>query len=194
MAPGDLVKGDLVKGGLVESGAEKDLEAAEAVETPEGSPQTPVGRREDDELAHGTAVVNVSRVSVARHLRVQEPALPFTPQQLARLDEALTFAGRETGVAFSVYLGELGEDTRARAEQMFAGLGSAAPGAVLIAVSPGERVVELVTGSSVQRRVTDRAARLAVTAMVASFREGDLAGGLVSALRMLADQAGPAGH
>lgn len=189
-----MAPGDLVKGGLVESGAEKDLEAAEAVETPEGSPQTPVGRREDDELAHGTAVVNVSRVSVARHLRVQEPALPFTPQQLARLDEALTFAGRETGVAFSVYLGELGEDTRARAEQMFVGLGSAAPGAVLIAVSPGERVVELVTGSSVQRRVTDRAARLAVTAMVASFREGDLAGGLVSALRMLADQAGPAGH
>ena len=178
----------------MESGSDKDVEAAREVATAEGSPQTPTGHREDDGLALGSAVVNVSRVSVARHLSVRAPSLPFTPQQLSRLDEALTFAGRETGVAFSVYLGELGEDTRTRAEEMFAGLGDGAAEAVLIAVSPGERVVELVTGSSVQRRVTDRAARLAVTAMVASFREGDLAGGLVSALRMLADQAGPAGR
>jgi len=141
---------------------------------------------------HGAGVVSFTRVSVARHLSAQTPALPFTPQQLTRLDEALTFAGRETGVAFSVYLGELETDSRAHAEQMLAGLGANAPESVLIAVSPGARVVELVTGSVVSRRITDRAARLAVTAMVASFREGDLAGGLVSALRMLADQAGPA--
>ena len=141
---------------------------------------------------HGAGVVSFTRVSVARHLSAQTPALPFTPQQLTRLDEALTFAGRETGVAFSVYLGELETDSRAHAEQMLVGLGANAPESVLIAVSPGARVVELVTGSVVSRRITDRAARLAVTAMVASFREGDLAGGLVSALRMLADQAGPA--
>lgn len=182
MAPGDLVK----------SGEEHDLEAARAVSTPEGSPQTPTGRREDDALPHGAAVVNVSRVSVAQRLTGRPPGLPFTARQLARLDEALTFAGRETGVDFSVYLGELGVDTRARAEAMLAGLGVAAAEAVLIAVSPGERVVEVVTGSSVQRRISDRAARLAVTSMVASFSEGELVGGLVSALRLLADQAGPA--
>lgn len=136
------------------------------------------------------AVRNVSRVSVARRSLTTRPALPFTPQQLARLDEALTFASRDTGVAFSVYLGELGGDTRTRAEELFSAQGAEAPGAVLIAVSPGERVVEIVTGTEVTRRVTDRAARLAVTAMIASFKEGDLAGGLVSALRMLADQAG----
>lgn len=184
MAPGDILG----------AGSEQDAEAARDVQTREGSPLTPAGRREDDALEHGSAVVNVSRVSVARMQKANRPSLPFTPQQLSRLDEALTFAGRETGVAFSVYLGELGQDTRARAEEMLAGLGAAAPAAVLIAVSPGERVVELVTGSSVQRRISDRSARLAVTAMVASFREGDLAGGLVSALRMLADQAGPAGR
>lgn len=171
MAPGDLVKADPSKTGHA------------------AAPST----RAELETAPG--VVNRSRVSLARrHLAAQLPALPFTPQQLSRLDEALTFAGRETGVAFSVYLGELGQDTRTRAEEMLSSLGAGAPEAVLIAVSPGERVVELVTGSSVQRRITDRAARLAVTAMVASFCEGDLAGGLVSALRMLADQAGPAAH
>lgn len=138
----------------------------------------------------GVALVNTSRVSVARRSLVTRPTLPFTPQQLIRLDEALTFASRDTGVAFSVYLGELGGDSRARAEELFSTQGAEAPGAVLIAVSPGERVVEIVTGTEVTRRVTDRAARLAVTAMVASFKEGDLAGGLVSALRMLADQAG----
>lgn len=142
-------------------------------------------------LAHGSGIVNTRRVSVARPRDRHAPALPFTPQQLTRIDDALTLAGRETGVAFSVYLGELGSDTRKRAEELLTSLGSAAPESVLVAVSPGARVIELVTGSRVQRRVTDRAARLAVAAMVASFREGDLAGGLVSALRMLADQAGP---
>lgn len=139
----------------------------------------------------GAVVVGTGRVSVARRVGVQPPALPFTPQQLVRLDEALTFSGRATGVHFSVYLGDLGADSRTRAEGMLAGLGVEAQDAVLIAVSPGQRVVEVVTGSHVQRRVTDRGARLAVMAMVASFREGDLAGGLVSALRMLSDQAGP---
>lgn len=173
MAPGDLVK-------VEPTGTDPDHTAAPSTQA---------------ELESAPGTVYRSRVSLARrHLAAQLPALPFTPQQLSRLDEALTFAGRETGVAFSVYLGELGQDTRTRAEEMLASLGAGAPEAVLIAVSPGERVVELVTGSSVQRRITDRAARLAVTAMVASFCEGDLAGGLVSALRMLADQAGPAAH
>jgi uncharacterized membrane protein len=87
-----------------------------------------------------------------------------------------------------VYLGELGTDSRARAEELLASAGVA--DAVLIAVSPGERVVEVVTGVHAQRRVSDRAARLAVMTMVASFRDSDLIGGLLSALRMLSDQAG----
>ena len=159
MAPGDLVKAEPTDTGRAQTTA----------------PSTPG----EPETAPGT--VYRSRVSLARrHLAAQLPALPFTPQQLSRLDEALTFAGRETGVAFSVYLGELGEDTRTRAEEMLASLGAGAPDAVLIAVSPGERVVELVTGSSVQRRITDRAARLAVTAMVASFCEGVVTGAEVA--------------
>jgi hypothetical protein len=62
---------------------------------------------------------------------------------------------------------------------------------VLIAVSPGARVVEVVTGPYAAQRLPDRGAKLAVMSMVASFKEGDLIGGLVSGLRMLTDQAGP---
>ncbi|APU13656.1 MULTISPECIES: DUF5130 family protein [Actinoalloteichus] len=145
----------------------------------------------DADLGLGAVVTSTGRVSVARRLtRDEEPALPFTPSQLARLDEALTLAGRSTGLDFSIYLGGLGEDSRARAEELHASIGFAARDAVLIAVSPAGRVVELVTGFEAARRVPNRGCKLAVMSMVASFKEGDLVGGLLSGLRMLSDQAG----
>jgi uncharacterized membrane protein YgcG len=61
---------------------------------------------------------------------------------------------------------------------------------VLVAVSPGQRIVEVLSGAGARMRLPDRGAKLAVMSMVASFREGDLLGGLLSGLRMLADQAG----
>jgi hypothetical protein len=142
------------------------------------------------ELALGEGVMPSGRISVARKVEPAEPTSPFTPTQLARLDEALTLSSRSTGLHFTVYLGDLGEDTRARAERLHADLGASAPSAVLVAVSPGRRAVEIVTGSEAHRRLADRGCKLAVMAMVASFTEGDLAGGLVSGLRMLTDQAG----
>lgn len=139
------------------------------------------------------AVITVSgRRSVAKMYDEEEPQGPFSPVQLSRLDEALTMAGRETGIDFSVYVGELGEDTRTAAEALHESLGDAGADGVLIAVSPGERAVEIVTGTSAARRVTERAAKLAVMSMVAFFKGGDLIGGLLNGLRMLADQAGTA--
>ncbi|MGH3978064.1 MAG: DUF5130 family protein [Pseudonocardiaceae bacterium] len=146
------------------------------------------GRRE---LAPGEVEVASGRVSIARRVTPARRNLPFTNVQLAGLDEALTMASRITGLHFSVYLGDLGEDTRARAEELHAAVGSHAPDAVVIAVSPGQRVVEIVTGSQASWQLADRGCKLAVMSMVASFREGDLAGGLSSGLRVLADQAGP---
>lgn len=143
------------------------------------------------ELSLGEVETSSGRVSTAQPHAPRKPTLPFTDSQLARLDEALTLATRSTGLQFSVFLGDLGEDSRARAEELHASIGEAAPDAVLIAVSPGQRVVEVVTGSEAHRRLPDRGAKLAVMGMVASFKEGDLAGGLTSGLRMLADQAGP---
>jgi hypothetical protein len=115
---------------------------------------------------------------------------PLTTTQLELLDDVLREAERFTGLRFSAYLGDLGSNTKASAESLLAGLGADAPAAVLLAVSPGQRVVEVVTGGEAARRVTDRAARLAVLAVVSSCTDGDIAGALVTGIRILADQAG----
>lgn len=140
----------------------------------------------------GTVITVSGRRSAAKMYEDDQPEGPFGPVELSRLDEALTLASRDTGIDFSVYLGDLGEDTRAGAEALHESMGAAGDESVLIAVSPNERSVEVVTGSNAMRRVTERAAKLAVMSMVAFFREGDLIGGLLSGLRMLADQAGSA--
>lgn len=145
------------------------------------------------EIDHGpgAALMSSGRVSIARTIKPLPPQVPFSPEQLARLDEALTLSTRSTGLDFTIYLGDLGHETREKAESLHAAMGeTAASDAVLIAVSPGTRVVEIVTGEESHRRLPDRSCKLAVMSMVASFKEGDLIGGLVSALRMLTDQAG----
>ncbi len=149
---------------------------------------------EDVDHGYGAVITASGRVSIAKERDPARPELPFTPVQLARLDEALTLSARTTGLGFSVYLGDLGDDTRATAESLHAESGDTASSAVLIAVSPGQRKVEIVTGADSSRRLPDRACNLAVMSMVASFKEGDLIGGLVSGLRMLTDQAGMARH
>ncbi|MER6665599.1 DUF5130 family protein [Amycolatopsis japonica] len=147
----------------------------------------------DEEPGYGAAVTSSGRISAAKMYEPAGPISPFTTQQLARLDEALTLASRETGLDFSVYLGDLGEDTRVTAEGLLASTDNPADG-VVIAVSPGQRAIEVVTGSQARHRLPDRGAKLAVASMVASFKEGDLVGGLVNALRMLSDQAGAPQH
>jgi hypothetical protein len=116
---------------------------------------------------------------------------PFTPRQLSRLDEALTLSSRESGLDFSVWVGELEEPTREHAERLHAGLPRPADG-VLLAVSPGQRVLHIVTGEHSSRRLPDRSAALAALSMRASLSVGDLVGALVNGLRMLSDQAGRA--
>ncbi|MFD6073722.1 MULTISPECIES: DUF5130 family protein [Amycolatopsis] len=147
----------------------------------------------DEEPGYGAAVTSSGRISAAKMYEPAGPNSPFTTQQLARLDEALTLASRETGLDFSVYLGDLGEDTRVTAEGLLSSTDDPADG-VIVAVSPGQRVIEIVTGSQARHRLPDRGAKLAVASMVASFKEGDLIGGLVNALRMLSDQAGAPQH
>ena len=114
----------------------------------------------------------------------------FSYQELARLDEALTMSSRETGLRFTLYLGDLGKRTRVTAEEMHARSGANPSECVLIAISPGQRVVEVVTGAAAARRIPDRACALAVLSMTGSFAAGDLVGGIVNGLRQMSDQAG----
>jgi hypothetical protein len=115
---------------------------------------------------------------------------PFKPAQLTRIDEALTLASRETGLLFSLYVGELGPSSRQVAEMMFAKLAARHHAPVLLAISPGERRLEIVTGGDSARRIPNRVAGLAALAMRGSFISGDLTGGIVGGLRQLADAAG----
>ncbi len=77
---------------------------------------------DQDDLPVGAVVTPSGRVSAAEDF--VEPAgdeHPFTPVQLTRLDEALTLASRETGLRFSLYVGDLGTDAPSRVAQLHDG-------------------------------------------------------------------------
>jgi len=113
---------------------------------------------------------------------------PFTTRQLLRLDEALRVADDSTGLTFSVYVGDLEEPVREHAEKLLAQLPDPAR-SVLIAISPNQRALEIVTGPAARRRLPDRDCKLAALSMTAAFSGGDLTGGIISGLSQLASHA-----
>jgi uncharacterized membrane protein YgcG len=115
---------------------------------------------------------------------------PFTNDQVRSMEHAVETATNETGLAFSVYIGGADGDIRDAAERLHAATGPAADEAVLVLVSPGDRLLEIVTGAESARRLTDRACALAALSMTTSFAGGDLVGGVVTGVRMLAEAAG----
>ena len=114
---------------------------------------------------------------------------PLTARALLRLDEALRLADASTGLTFSVYIGDLEEPVREDAEEMLYRLADPHH-SVLIAVSPNQRLLEIVTGSVASTRILDRDCKLAALSMSAAFAGGDLGGGLVAGLAQLAEHAG----
>ncbi len=151
-------------------------------------------RPRSDDLPLGSVVTASGRISAAEVFTEPDlSGLPFTPVQLSRLDEALTLASRDSGLRFSVFLGDLGGKPTDTAQRLH-GQMEGSDESVLVAVSPEQRVVEVVTGPEARVRLPDRGAKLAVMSMVASFKEGDLLGGLLSGLQMLAEQAGSRRH
>ncbi|GAB3151771.1 DUF5130 family protein [Micromonospora sonneratiae] len=116
---------------------------------------------------------------------------PFSTRQLLRIDEALRLADQATGLVFTIYVGDLDEPTRTHAEKLHGRLADP-DRSVLIAVSPNQRALEIVTGAEVRKRVPDRHAKLAALSMVAAFGVGDLTGGIINGLDQLATHAGKA--
>ena len=119
---------------------------------------------------------------------------PFSASERSRIETAIDNATRDTGVPFSVFVGDVdGGDqpggARRVAEMLHAGLGDLAPQAVLVLVAPGQRKIEIVTGASVRGRVDDRACALATASMTSSFTGGDIPGGVAEGLRQLASAA-----
>lgn len=118
----------------------------------------------------------------------------LTPRQQERIEQAVESARTDNGLDLSVLVGDLELDDlsqfRAACERLHAALSDRSASAVLVVVSPGQRRVEVVTGPSVRRRVPDRVSALAVLSMTSAFRGGDLSGGIVDAVRQIADAAG----
>lgn len=112
----------------------------------------------------------------------------FTTGQAEQIERAVRLADREGPLAVSVYVGELGGRPRARAESLHAGLPRASE-AALVAVDPGGRRLEVVTGSGLAHRLDDRACGLAAMSMTSAFAAGDLSGGIATGVRMLAEHA-----
>jgi hypothetical protein len=116
---------------------------------------------------------------------------PFTTKQLVILDDAMKYGSRGAKARFAVYLGDLGDEPASRAREILASVPTP-ENAVLLAVSPNQRAIEVVYGSEVKGRGIEEAAPLGVSAAAASFAEGDLMDGLISAVRVLSAGVSPA--
>lgn len=142
------------------------------------------------DLPVGTVVTSNGRISGVHRVGEFLDQPPFTTDELVSLDDALTDATRQTKVRFNVFVGDLGSNPAAGADAIFPTTPEAER-SVLIAVSPNQRAIEVRGGRGVANRVTDRVAQLGVTAAVASFGEGNLIDGLVSALRVMSNAIAP---
>jgi hypothetical protein len=121
----------------------------------------------------------------------------FTNDQIHDLERVVAAADAETDLTFSVYIGGADGDIRDAAEALHSQFGATATSTVLVVVSPGDRLLEIVTGEASARRLSDRACALAALSMTTSFAGGDLVGGILTGVRMLAEAAGqplPAPH
>jgi hypothetical protein len=112
----------------------------------------------------------------------------FSQRQHDEIVRAIRLAEQESRLPVSVYVGALEGDSRPAALRLHGALPDA-PSTVLVAVDPGSRRLEIVTGSVVRRRVDDRACTLASLSMTSAFEAGDLAGGIVQGVGLLAEHA-----
>jgi uncharacterized membrane protein YgcG len=113
----------------------------------------------------------------------------FSERQQDDVVRAIRLARQQSQLPVSVYVGTLDGDSRAAALRLHGALGTEAAQSVLVAVDPGARRVEVVTGPEVRRRLDDRAAALATMTMTSAFQAGDLAGGIASGVLALAEHA-----
>ncbi len=143
------------------------------------------------QLPYGWAITSSGRIS-----KVTEPGelslhYPFPIQDLVVLDDALKYGSRAAKARFAVYVGSLGEDTVVTAREVLAKVPTP-DNAVLLAVSPDQRAIEVVYGSELKGRGIETAAPLGVSAAASAFKEGNLIDGLISAVRVMSAGVSPA--
>jgi uncharacterized membrane protein YgcG len=119
----------------------------------------------------------------------------FSERDLREIGREVREISDEAQVVFSVLVADpdaldLTTDVRGFAEQAHAAIGARARDSVLILVAPNARRVEIVTGSGLRGRLSDRDCALAALSMTSSLSGGDLAGGILQGVRMLGQRAG----
>ncbi len=139
---------------------------------------------EPADLPLGSVITASGRVSGVTEPGEVSVRYPFPIKDLVRVDDALTTGSRAAKARFAVYIGDLGDDTAARAREILAQVPTP-NNAVLLAVSPDQRAIEVVYGSGVRGRGGESAAPLGVAAAASAFAEGELIDGLISAVRVL---------
>lgn len=141
-------------------------------------------------LPPGFVVTTSGRISGVTQPGDVSLSYPFPVKDLVFLDDALKYGSRAAKARFAVYLGDLGEDTAARAREILAKV-STPENAVLLAVSPNQRAIEVVYGSDVSGRGIEESAPLGVSAAAASFKEGKLIDGLIDAVNVMSAGVSP---
>ncbi len=142
------------------------------------------------ELPRGYVVTSSGRVSGVTEPGELSLTYPFPVKDLVFLDDALTYGSRAAKARFAVYLGDLGDDTAATAREILARVPTP-DNAVLLAVSPNQKAIEVVYGSDVSGRGIEESAPLGVSAAAASFKDGNLMDGLISAVRVMSAGVSP---
>ena len=153
--------------------------------------QTEVANIDPANLPRGFAQTYSGRISGVTEPGELSVHYPFPVKDLVFLDDALKYGSRAAGARFAVYIGDLGADTAATAREVLAGVPTP-NNAVLLAVSPNQKAIEVVYGAEVRGRGIEEAAPLGVSAAAASFKAGNLMDGLISAVRVLTAGVSPA--
>ncbi|TWD82724.1 uncharacterized protein DUF5130 [Kribbella amoyensis] len=112
----------------------------------------------------------------------------FTPDQLLDLERAVRHAESASGLSFSIYVGGADSETRPFALELLNELPDP-DRSVLVFVDPAGRRLEIVTGATSKRQLSDTSAGLAALTMQTSFAAGDLTGGLVAGVQQLGEHA-----
>ncbi|GAA2900072.1 hypothetical protein GCM10010517_65640 [Streptosporangium fragile] len=112
----------------------------------------------------------------------------LTSTQADDVRGALLAAEKRTGLRFAAYVGPAIGPRRHFSERLHAALGEEADRAVLVFVDQRARGLEIVTGPRARERVSDADCRLAAMSMAAVLGVGDLVGGIVAGVWLLADQ------
>ncbi len=145
---------------------------------------------EPGNLPIGWVVTSSGRISGVKEPDELSLTYPFPVKDLVFLDDALKYGSRAAKARFAVYIGDLGADTAAGARDILASVPTP-DNAVLLAVSPNQRAIEVVYGNDVKGRGIEKSAPLGVNAAAAAFKDGKLMEGLIKAVEVMSAGVSP---